>query len=149
MHGFRQGWQGIPVYLAVCALLGRIASSKVCLFEDHLVITNPLRTYTVPRELVHLAVANAGGTLVVSTTEHQAIAVFGFGGSIVDHFIGTTHEAETRIGQWIQATNRRTRKRGSGSSQIKKSWTRCPWPDAAACLALACLAAGAIAALAR
>lgn len=136
------------MYLALCAVLGRITSSKVCLFADRLVIVNPLRTYTVPRELVGSVLANDGGTLIVRTTESREIAVFGFGGSVVDHFIGTTREAEKRMNDWIQKTDHPDRAQGPKSPQFREAWTRCPWPDTAAYLALACVAAGTVAGLA-
>ncbi|MFE4855948.1 hypothetical protein [Streptomyces sp. NPDC056670] len=139
VSGFRTGWQGIPVYLAIAGFLGRIANCKAILRENVLVVVNPLRTHVLPRALIRGASLGEDGTLRVDLEVDRSISVFAFGGSFVDRFRNTSGEATRKIGGWLQS--------GSGAggtdsaSQVR--WTRCRPADLSLVLCAVTAGAGA------
>lgn len=65
VNGFRTGWQGMPIYLALAGICGRIANCKVILLEDALVVVNPLRSHILPNVAIRDVSVSDDGTLEV------------------------------------------------------------------------------------
>jgi hypothetical protein len=124
LHGFRTGWQGIPVYLAAVAILGRIVNCKVILREKMLVV-NPLRTHIIPRRMVDDVVIEDDGTLEIHTGAGRKVAAFAFGGSLVDRVSGTSLRAKGDIGSWMNSGHV---EKGEPEG-VQVLWSRCPWAD--------------------
>ncbi|MDH2409693.1 hypothetical protein ACG5V6_24700 [Streptomyces chitinivorans] len=74
----------------------RIAESRIVLGRETLTMVEPLMTYEVHYAAVS-RVGSDGGTLMVETTDGEVLHSMGFGGSLVDHFVGTTDKAVERI----------------------------------------------------
>lgn len=138
VNGFRMGWQGIPVYLALAALLGRIATCKVVLYEATLVLINPLRTHTIPRSALNRADVDDHGTLHLHLhRDDKPLPAFAFGGSLVDRFKGTSEEAAHAITAWLNAPHSST-----ADLHTRTNWTRSPYADAALALCAVTSTAG-------
>ncbi|WP_432058664.1 hypothetical protein [Streptomyces sp. bgisy022] len=142
VNGFRTGWQGIPIYLVLAGVCGRIANCKVVLREDALVVVNPLRTHVVPIVMIRSVSVGDDGTLEVWLDEERAIAVFAFGGSLVDRFKGTSSEAERKISEWLRSAGTASETKGTAAPQVR--WTRCRSADTSLVLCAAALGVGAI-----
>ncbi|QID39439.1 PH domain-containing protein [Streptomyces albus] len=140
VNGFRTGWQGIPVYLAGVGVIVRVACCRVELRETTLLVVNPLRTHTIPKSAIRDVSVNEGGTLGVWIDEEQEIQCYAFGGSLIDHFLGTSDKAERTIERW----------RSSGGAASKSeatprvSWTLCPPADVAILLCIVITVTGII-----
>ncbi|MFJ6086863.1 hypothetical protein ACIQI8_36300 [Streptomyces sp. NPDC092369] len=143
VHGFRDGWQGIPVYLAIAAILGRIANCKVVLRETELLVVNPLRTHAVPVSRIRAGAVGDDGTLVVRLDGGQDIRVFAFGGSVVDRLRGTSGEAARKINDWLR-TEHTVRRAEADAGDVAVRWTLMPVADAALVLCVAVAAGGAV-----
>ncbi|MDJ1137453.1 hypothetical protein [Streptomyces iconiensis] len=121
VNGFRMGWQGIPVYLALVGFIGRIANCKIVLRDEVLVVVNPLQIHVIPKSAIRDIFVDDGGTLGVGIGEEQEISVFAFAGSLIDHFRGTSDKAERRINRWLSS--------GGVASETEATpqvtWTRC------------------------
>jgi len=141
VHGFRDGWQGIPVYLVLAALCGRIANCKVVLRDDVLVVVNPLRTHVFPKAVIVGVSLTDDGTLQVRLDGDRSVPVFAFGGSLVDRFKGSSREAARRIGIWLRSDRPVSE---SAVSVLQIRWTRCRSADAALVLCAVVAGAGAI-----
>lgn len=137
---FRTGWQGIPVYLAIAGILGRIANCKLVLRDDALLVVNPLRTHVVPRAMIHGVSVGDDGTLEVHLDRDRTISVYAFGGSLVDHFKGTSSEAERKIIGWLNSGHAVSDAKGAPQAR----WTRCAPADLSLILCVAISVAGAI-----
>ncbi|MGW1204056.1 hypothetical protein [Streptomyces cyaneofuscatus] len=125
MSGFRTGWQGIPVYLVIAGLIGRIVNCKVVLRKDALTVINPLRTHTLPKSVIKSAAPGEDGGLEVTLSGGRTVPVFAYGGSFIDHFRGTSGAAAETINRWL-----RTGSEPDGSSAgAAVSWTRCRLAD--------------------
>ncbi|MFF4148288.1 hypothetical protein ACFY0A_45285 [Streptomyces sp. NPDC001698] len=141
VNGFRTGWQGIPVYLAAAGICGRIANSKVILREDVLIVVNPLRSHILPKMAIHGVSVADDGTLEVRLSEDRSVAVFAFGGSLIDHFKGSSREAERKIGMWLDSAPAVSEPEAA-APQVR--WTRCRSADASFVLCAVIAGAGAI-----
>ncbi|MGY1452400.1 hypothetical protein [Streptomyces sp. SS8] len=75
----------------------RIAESRIVLGREALAVVNPLMTYEVPYTAVSRVGSDGGGTLTVETVDGEVVQSTGFGGSLVDHFVGTTDKAVERV----------------------------------------------------
>ncbi|WP_405190382.1 hypothetical protein OG473_17050 [Streptomyces anulatus] len=139
VSGFRSGWQGIPVFLALVVPIGRVANCKVVLRRDVLVVVNPLRTHILPAATVHDVSVGDDGTLEVRFDQYRVVSVFAFGGSLVDHFKGSSAEAGRKVSTWL-GTARTESGRGDVAPQVR--WTRCLLADAALGLGVVVTAAG-------
>ncbi|WP_188271185.1 MULTISPECIES: PH domain-containing protein [unclassified Streptomyces] len=131
-NGFRMGWQGIPVYLSAAGVIGRVAHCKVVLDDTALTVVNFFRTHRVPREAIREVAVADGGTLEIRLGEDRVVPVFAFGGSVIDHFRGTSERALQEIDAW----RRSTPSEGTilpADPQVR--WTRCRSADL--CLASA------------
>ncbi|MEV5986905.1 hypothetical protein AB0L85_18080 [Streptomyces sp. NPDC052051] len=137
VNGFRSGWQGIPIYLALAGVAGRVANCKVVLCDDVLLVVNPLRTHIVPKMLIHGASVADDGTLEVDLDEGRNISAFAFGGSLIDRFKDTSGEARQKISSWLHSDSEES---GTGITH-QSQWTRCAPADL--CLILCAVTAGA------
>ncbi|GAA3377517.1 hypothetical protein GCM10020367_53480 [Streptomyces sannanensis] len=138
VNGFRMGWQGIPVYLALAAILGRIVTCKVVLHEATLVVINPLRTHTIPRSALARAEVDDHGTLELHLHhDDKRIPSFAFGGSLVDRIKGTSEEAAHTITTWLNTPHPPT-----ADLHTQTHWTCSPYADTALALCAATSAAG-------
>ncbi|WP_149825847.1 hypothetical protein [Streptomyces tailanensis] len=137
---FRTGWQGMPIYLALAIILGRIANCKVILRDDALLVVNPLRTHIVPKALIRGALVGDDGSLEVELGEDRNISVFAFGGSLVDHFKGSSGEAARKISRWLDAP----RATGEAQTALQVRWTRCKYADISLVLCAVISGVGAI-----
>lgn len=139
LHGFRVGWQGIPVYFALAGILGRIANPKIILRQCELLVVNPLQTYVVPKSDIRRVAPDDNGNLEIETNAECKISAFAFSGSVIDHFIGTADEASRKIARWSVDSAV-----GMSHSAIQKRWTRCPLADLALLMCAATFGSGAI-----
>ncbi|MFE0729339.1 PH domain-containing protein [Streptomyces antibioticus] len=139
--GFRSGWQGIPVFLALAGICGRVARCRVELRQDTLLVINPLRTHIVPRVAIRSVSVGDDGTLEVQLDEDQKISVFAFGGSLLDRVRDTSGEAERKITGWLHAT-RPVDEPEAPPPQVR--WTRCRSADASLALSVVVSGAGAL-----
>ncbi|MEU3283260.1 hypothetical protein [Streptomyces antibioticus] len=87
VSGFRTGWQGIPFSLTLAGACGRVAGCRVELRQDALMVINPLRTHIVPRVAIRSVSVGDDGTLEVQLAEDRKVAVFAFGGSLLQGLI--------------------------------------------------------------
>ncbi|MFE7333142.1 hypothetical protein ACFU8W_51935 [Streptomyces sp. NPDC057565] len=141
VNGFRVGWQGIPVYLALAGIIGRIVNCKVILRDGVLTVVNPLRTHTLPAVAIRDVLVGDDGTLEVHLDKDRVVSVFAFGGSLVDHFKGSSKKTERKISRWLDSARLESESR-AGTPQIR--WTRCLSADASLILCVALSASGAI-----
>ncbi|WP_331762551.1 PH domain-containing protein (plasmid) [Streptomyces sp. NBC_01527] len=141
VNGFRTGWQGIPIYLALVSICGRIANCKVILREDALMVVNPLRSHFLPKNAIRDVSVSDDGTLEVHLEEGRAVSVFAFGGSLADHFRGSSGEAERKISKWLHYA-RAVSESEAAAPQVR--WTRCRSADVSLILGVAISGAGAI-----
>ncbi|MFD0421507.1 hypothetical protein [Streptomyces parvus] len=70
---------------------------RIVLGESELKVVNPLFTYRIPYHLVMEVDTSKGGTLTVHTFEGGEIYATAFGGSLLDHFIGSLDRAAARV----------------------------------------------------
>ena len=142
VSGFRAGWQGIPIYLALAGVCGRIANCKVILREEGLIVVNPLRSHFLPAWAIHDAVVADGGTLEVRLSEGRAVSVFAFGGSLIDRFRGSSRRAELEIRAWLSSVRAVSDVKSRTAPQAY--WTRCLSADVSIALSAAVSGAGVI-----
>jgi hypothetical protein len=76
-HGFRQGWQGIPVYLGLAGALGRGASIKVILREETLTVVNHFRTYNIPANAIRDVEVDNNGNLRIYLHKELRLRILG------------------------------------------------------------------------
>ncbi|MFJ6463482.1 PH domain-containing protein [Streptomyces sp. NPDC091387] len=141
VNGFRMGWQGVPIYLALAGICGRIANCKVVLHEDALVVVNPLRSHVLPKKEIRDVSLTDDGTLEVYLDEGLSISVFAFGGSLLDRFRGSSGEARQKINAWLHSASFADKSRGTIPQVL---WTRCRSADASFLLCAAISGAGII-----
>ncbi|MBP0460475.1 hypothetical protein [Streptomyces montanisoli] len=139
---FRTGWQGIPIYLLLAGILGRIASSKVELRANVIVVINPLRTHSIPVAAVHDAIVGDDGTLEVQFGDEEKVAVFAFGGSLIDRLRKTSDKAAREIRAWLRANQESCDER---PVTPHVHWTRCRFPDMSLIFCVVTAGVGAIA----
>lgn len=138
-QGFRVGWQGVPVYLLIASAVGRVSSARVMLGHDMRII-NPFRTYYIPAPMIQDVLLADDGTLQVAIKgEERKVSVSAFGGSLIDHAIGTSDMARKRIKEWLESNEREA----SVGSYVKR-WTRCLIPDVLLALCVASVIFGVV-----
>ncbi|MBQ0983535.1 hypothetical protein KBZ10_03110 [Streptomyces sp. F63] len=140
MSGFRTGWQGVPIYLALAGVSGRIANCKVVLREADLLVINPLRTHTIPLGLIGGASVSDDGTLEVRIDEYRKIPAFAFGGSLIDHYVGSSEGAKRKIDDWLDSR----RPVSEVKTTLLVRWTRCTPADFSLALSVVISVAGAV-----
>ncbi|MGE7390880.1 hypothetical protein ACQKM2_35935 [Streptomyces sp. NPDC004126] len=82
------------------AFIRRITGSRIVLGERVLSVVNPVFTHDIPYRTVANVAADNGGTLTITTSQALDIGAFGFAGSIIDHFVGSTDRAVAQIKAW-------------------------------------------------
>ncbi|WP_405526883.1 hypothetical protein OG426_30770 [Streptomyces canus] len=137
---FRTGWQGIPIFLALAGVAGRVANCKVSLRDDMLIVVNPLRSHILPATMIRGVSVSDDETLEVHLDKEQSVSVFAFGGSFIDHFIESSREAERKINGWLDAPH--TTDEAQTTPQVR--WTRCTYCDISLVLCAVISGAGAI-----
>lgn len=93
---------GVVAALGTIALIRRIGASRVILGKSELKMVNPLFTYRIPYHHVMEADTSGGGTLTVRTFDNEEFYSAGFGGSLLDHFIGSSGRAAERINETVR-----------------------------------------------
>lgn len=125
--------------MAVClggiAFIRRITGSRVVLGQKVLSVVNPVFTHDVPYRYVARVEADSGGNLVITTTQAVEIAAFGFAGSIIDHFVGSTDRAVAQIKAGLAE-----RWDLRGNSRTVRRFTRAWMADGCTVGMLACIA---------
>lgn len=148
-HGFRQGWQGIPVYLGLAGALGRGASIKVILHEETLTVVNYFRTYNIPANAIRDVEVDNNGNLRIYLHKELRLRTLGrmsnvyvtaFAGSLMDHFRGTSDKTKQTIREWLSFA----RTPGGEHAAVQVSWTWCRYADAALILCAITIGAGAL-----
>ncbi|MFE4593514.1 hypothetical protein [Streptomyces laurentii] len=142
VHGFRRGWQGIPVFLLIAGIIGRVANCKVILDEGLLTVVGPLRTHHIPKAAIRDVPVNSQGHLDIDFGEEPTVRVFAFGGSLVDHFVGSTRKAQWKIKAWLRSSPAEGASQATAEPQVQ--WTRCRSADASLALCLGTTTVGLI-----
>ncbi|MBM7056029.1 hypothetical protein [Streptomyces durocortorensis] len=93
---------GVAACLGTIVLTRRIGTARIILGKSELKVVNPVFTYRVPYRLVMDVDTSTGGTLTVHTTEGEEIHSTAFGGSLLDHFFGTSDRAVARIKEIVR-----------------------------------------------
>ncbi|MFJ8013789.1 hypothetical protein [Streptomyces sp. NPDC096339] len=87
----------VAVCLGMIAFIRRITGSRIVLGEKVLSVVNPVFTHEIPYRYVASVAADSGGNLIITTSQAADIAAFGFAGSFIDHFVGSTDQTVTQI----------------------------------------------------
>ncbi|MEY2232984.1 hypothetical protein [Streptomyces virginiae] len=87
----------MAVMLGGIAFIRRITGSRIVLSEKVLTVVNPVFTHDIPYRYVASVAADNGGNLIITTLQAVEIGAFGFGGSLVDHFVGSTDRTVSQI----------------------------------------------------
>ncbi|MDT0489931.1 PH domain-containing protein [Streptomyces griseus] len=142
-NGFREGWQAIPVFLAIAGFIGRIGNCKVIIRDEVLTVVNPLRTHILPKSAIRGVSVDGGGTLRFHLDQDREISSFAFGGSLIDHFVGSSGKAERKVEMWLRA-DRAESAAAAEAVAPQARWTRCTSADAAIVLGVVVAAVGGI-----
>ncbi|MCX4674041.1 hypothetical protein OG413_01680 [Streptomyces sp. NBC_01433] len=121
--------------LGVVGMSRRILGSRVVLDRSTLTVINPVFTYIIPRSLVGGVNVASNGTLSIITRSGREIEATGFGGSLVDHFVGSTEKAVSEINVHLNSRPRAGSDSSAGESRhLSRAWVA----DACTVSALAC-----------
>ncbi|MFJ9182285.1 hypothetical protein ACIRQO_04310 [Streptomyces anulatus] len=112
---------GIAACLGTIVLVRRIAASRIELGESELKVVNPVFTYRIPYRMVTEVDTSQDGTLTIHTSEGGEIYSVAFGGSLLDHFIGTSDRAVARINETVRR-RRSPRTEGPSRRTVTVSW---------------------------
>ncbi|WP_405787589.1 hypothetical protein [Streptomyces sp. NBC_01367] len=116
------------------AFIRRIAGSRIVLDEKGVSVVNPVFTHDVPYRYVAKVESDDGGTLTVTTTQAVEIGAFGFAGSLIDHFVGSTDRAVAQIN-----ARRAERRDLRGKSPVARRYTRAWVADICSVAMLVCI----------
>ncbi|MEU7022940.1 hypothetical protein ABZ990_20095 [Streptomyces sp. NPDC046203] len=122
VHGFRTGWQGIPVFFLLAGITGRVANCKVILEEDVLTVVGPLRTHRIPATAIRDVVHETGGSLEIDLGQEETLPVFAFGGSLVDYYVGSSRDAHYTVKAWWRSARAKSESPAEG---VRAGWTWC------------------------
>ncbi|WP_162602630.1 hypothetical protein [Streptomyces spongiicola] len=125
--------------LGVIAVARRILGSRITLGESELAIVNPVVTYTVPYGMIAAVSGGTGGTLTILTRQADEIHSTGFGGSLIDHFVGSTDRAVEQI-----KCRLKHRPKHSGKDDMQRRFTVAWFADTCGVGALFCAASDVI-----
>lgn len=103
--------------LGVIALMRRIWNSSIVMEKSAITVVNPLCTYVLPYESIS-RVASSGGTLAIITVRGDEILSTGFGGSLIDHFVGSTDRAVEKVAHRVKWASK-----ASDNGSIEKRFT--------------------------
>lgn len=93
---------GIAACLGTIVLVRRIGTSRIVLGESEPKVVNPVSTYRIPYRLVTEVDTSQDGTLTIHTSEGGEIYSVAFGGSLLDHFVGSSDRAVARIKESVR-----------------------------------------------
>lgn len=127
----RDGLGVMAVCLITIAIIRRIMGSRIDLAESEIRVVNPLVTHVIPLRSLRSVVG--GGGLTVTTMDGGEITSTAFGGSVVDHFVGTAERAAERISARMQRAPRK-----GGFAPAVKRYTTAWIADACVLGAVAC-----------
>ncbi|MBC9719722.1 hypothetical protein H9Y04_45440 [Streptomyces sp. TRM66268-LWL] len=129
---------GSAACFGMVALARRIFGSSIVLGEQ-LKVVNPLVTHHVPYRDIREVASNSRGTLTVVTSSGRFIYSTGFGGSLIDHYVGTADRAAERI-------NARRRRGGGSKAGVheRRALTRAWVADTCSVLAVLCAISAAV-----
>ncbi|MFE9255129.1 hypothetical protein [Streptomyces sp. NPDC006879] len=119
-----------PPFVGI-AVMRRILISRVILGGSELRVVNAIFTYHLTYDSISSVGVNSGGTLIVEGMYGERIHAGGFGGSVVDHFLG----ASARAAESVKAQVRKSRKK-TQAEPVKKKISRSWLGDAFLVLAL-------------
>ncbi|WP_162600166.1 hypothetical protein [Streptomyces sp. CS131] len=112
---------GVAACLGTIVLTRRIGTARIILGKSELKVVNPVFTYWVPYRLVMDVDTSTDGTLTVHTTEGEEIHSTAFGGSLLDHFIGSSDRAVARIKETVRQ-RRSPRTEAQARRTLTVSW---------------------------
>ncbi|WP_329539358.1 hypothetical protein [Streptomyces sp. NBC_01358] len=130
---------GAAACLFMIALSRRVMGSHIRLGSSFVTVINPLVTYSVPYDAVAEVRGGGGGTLNLITRTGDAIYSTGFGGSIIDNFVGSADRAVARIEKQVGRG-----RRGAKGAQVTKGFTVSWVADVCAVGAMVCAVAAGI-----
>ncbi|MFE7048081.1 hypothetical protein ACFVAM_06915 [Streptomyces californicus] len=93
---------GIAACLGTIVLTRRITASRIVLEASELRVVNPIFTYRIPYHQVMEVDTSQNGTLTVYTFDGSEVYSTAFGGSLLDHFIGTSDRAVAQIKETVR-----------------------------------------------
>lgn len=129
------GFAGI---FGTTALSRRIFRTRVILGQDALRIVNPVLTYEVPYRSIVSVESDLHGNLRVVTGDGDLLAT-AFGGSLIDHLVGSTDRAAMEIEPFIGGRRARP-----PQHSVRRSYSVSWFADACALASLSCVVAGGI-----
>ncbi|MFB8140518.1 hypothetical protein [Streptomyces parvus] len=112
---------GIAACLGTIVLVRRIMGSRIVLGKSELEIVNPVFTYRIPYRLVAEVDTSQDGTLTIHTSEGGEISSVAFGGSLLDHFVGSSDRAAARIKEIVRQ-RRSPRTEAQARRTLTVSW---------------------------
>ncbi|MFE6699883.1 hypothetical protein [Streptomyces sp. NPDC057718] len=112
---------GVAACLGTMVLVRRILASRIVLGDSELKVVNPVFTYQIPYRLVVEVDTSKDGTLTVHTSEGEEIYSTAFGGSLLDHFVGSSDRAVARIKETVRQ-RRSPRTEAQARRTLTVSW---------------------------
>ncbi|MER7515952.1 hypothetical protein [Streptomyces sp. NPDC126499] len=91
---------------ALISLVRRIWCSRVVMTSNGIQVVNPLITHSIPVGVAARAERTQGGTLVIVTTSGEEVRSVGFGGSLIDSFVGSAERGAQRVEAHIRSGRR-------------------------------------------
>ncbi|MGW4722390.1 hypothetical protein [Streptomyces sp. NPDC004291] len=117
-----ESFMASAVCLVTIALIRRVLCSRIVLGADALRVVNPLMTYVIPYRLVSEVGTSKDGTLTVRTTEGGEVYATAFGGSLLDHFVGSADRAVVRVREVV-----RQRRNQRGAEEEARKFVTVSW----------------------
>ena len=118
--------------LFTIALERRILDSRIIVDEASLLVVNYLVTHSVPYNEISRVGSDERGSLTIVTYSGNVIYSGGFGGSVIDHFVGSVPRAVDQIECHVH------RRRNSSKAKFVKKITTAWIADVSAVGALVC-----------
>ncbi|MFE3740793.1 hypothetical protein [Streptomyces sp. NPDC059134] len=94
---YATAWFFASALCTISALLRRIGSCRVVLYDDFLLTENPIRTYSIPYTDIRDVEATSTGGLRIETRNKKEVHPFAFGGSMLDNLFKTSEKAASDI----------------------------------------------------
>ncbi|WP_156722276.1 hypothetical protein [Streptomyces apocyni] len=101
-HASRGPLIGVAACLATIALVRRILCSRIVLETHKVKVVNPVFTYSLPCSHIARVGTAASGTLTLRTKDGDEVHATAFGGSLLDHFVGTSDRAAGHLKDALQ-----------------------------------------------
>ncbi|MEU2432915.1 hypothetical protein ABZ611_26080 [Streptomyces sp. NPDC007861] len=113
---------GVAACLGTIALVRRILCSRIVLGKISLKVVNPVFTYELPYRLVAQVKTATNGTLTVDMVDGHEVYATAFGGSLLDHFVGSSEKAATRLQEAVRQRRGRLGVGVSARRTLTVSW---------------------------